>query len=619
MAQFGGFAATSAAEIIAIYTEANPDSAGGGSVGGSASVTAEIADLVVDWPYGSNASVTDFDPATGSIFVGWISADDLEATEVDSNTVFALPSNLQTTTLVGVSPADLSPSNFTFLDVTAASEILGLIGEGTDETGGGDHGSGDHGGGMGHTHMHVSVTLAMAAGIIDGFMPDMGDVIEIEADVYAGNFAIFEEFGEALGQTVRIEIAQGGTTKQIVLTSFGLDDLSIGNFSVANEGVLNKISAALGSVVVTPGTGEGYTLSYDNDGSNYVEVKGTTDQGGSRFRSDSNADDIIGFDPTKDALDFGGTSVHGMIVTKSQASEIVIDSPWTDAAQIVQGITYQDVTIESFGVVGNEHLRQDLGGVVSWERGVGPRDADAVYVRSHEYGVHEVVEGFDPAIMKISFLYFGTRERLDFVDTHEGLVISSLPTGQSLSLTGVERADLVPGRVEFHHDQVMEDNLEDGFGFAQEDVTLVSRAELLTPQAPAGVGTDGTQTRQGDMTGNGGASDGSDAGPAETADETPGVIEVTWNWGAQEVISDFDAATDSFDFGALNADLLQVSEEGDDLRIDVLTNGGHSYTVLGLQAEDLSSDNLTAQSGSSLLLESSTFITQLSELGFDFG
>jgi len=39
--------------------------------------------------------------------------------------------------------------------------------------------------------------------------------------------------------------------------------------------------------------------------------------------------------------------------------------------------------------------------------------------------------------MKISFLYCGTRERLTVEDTPAGLVISFLPTGQSLTLTGV--------------------------------------------------------------------------------------------------------------------------------------------------------------------------------------
>ena len=115
--------------------------------------------------------------------------------------------------------------------------------------------------------------------------------------------------------------------------------------------------------------------------------------------------------------------------------------------------------------------------------------------------VHEVIDGFDPASMKISFLYFGTRERLSVEDSDAGLVISSLPTGQSVTFPGVTKSELIPGLIEFHHDQVIEDNLEAPFGFAQDDVTLVDRTMLLTPAAPAGATTDGFQTSTGDMTG----------------------------------------------------------------------------------------------------------------------
>jgi len=45
----------------------------------------------------------------------------------------------------------------------------------------------------------------------------------------------------------------------------------------------------------------------------------------------------------------------------------------------------------------------------------------------------------------------------------------------------------------------MEDNLEVSFGFTAEEVSLVSRAGLLTPQAPSGASTDGDQVRAGLM------------------------------------------------------------------------------------------------------------------------
>ena len=190
------------------------------------------------------------------------------------------------------------------------------------------------------------------------------------------------------------------------------------------------------------------------------------------------AADIVGFDPAVDRLDFGDGL--GPQPDRWQAAfggggdrqPMGLDARNT---RLLHGISYTDLSIENFGVVNNEHLRQDLGGVLSWERGVGPREAGTVYIRSHEYGVQERIENFDPAVNKISFLYFGTRERLAVEDTAEGVQISVEPTGQSVLLAGVGKADLVPANIEFHHDQIVEDQLEVPFGFSVEQVTMVSR------------------------------------------------------------------------------------------------------------------------------------------------
>ncbi len=636
--QFGGYDAPLIKDAIKAYTDGIlPADAGTGTTpteppaptdptgNGTADTSESTADVVINWAWGTDVKIQNFDPAVDTIFISWVGASALDVREVDGSVVFAIPSNNQSTTLNGVKLADLSPANFTILDSTAAAEVLSLVGpERTIPDDGGHNGEDDHN----HQHMHVTLSLASDAQVIDGFMPAMGDVIEIGPDISADSFAIFEESGDTLGQTVRIELTNGQVIKQIIFTGFGLSDLDVSNFSSADQAVLNEVYAALGQVVVTPGAGEGYELSYDTDGSNPPVTTGTTDAGGVKFKADSNADDITGFRPGTDQLDFGGTSVHGMIVTKSPSGEIVIDSPWSNAAQIVQGVTYQDVTIEDFGVVGNEHFRQDMGAVVSWEQGIGPRDSDTIYVRSHEYGVHEVIDGFDPATMKISFMYFGTRERLSVEDSGEGLIISSLPTGQSITLSGVSKADLIPGLVEFHHDQVMEDNLEVPFGFDQNDVTLVDRTMLLTPAAPAGATTDGHQTRTGDTTGSspevedgGGTSgDSSDTDNGQstgtiTFGEGADVAELTWDWGVKTQIAGFDAQEDVLDFNALGADDVAVSENGNDLVFEVIGNGGHSLTVRDVQAEDLNLSNLTADDWNTIDEAEGALVSQLEALG----
>ena len=377
-------------------------------------------------------------------------------------------------------------------------------------------------------------------------------------------------------------------------------------------------------------------------------MTGATDQGGVKYRADTNADDIVGFDVNSDQIDLGGTSVHGLIISKTPSGELALDSPWSNALQIVTGVQIDTLTMDNFAIVGNEHMRQDLGGVMSWELGVGPREADTVYVRSHEYGVQEIVNNFDPSTMKISFLYYGTRERLSVEDTDAGLVISTLPSGQSMTLTGTTKADLIPGNLEFHHDQVIEDNLETPFGFSAEQVSLVSRADILTPEAPAGASTDGLQVRPGEFTTINVASEGSGTSdsdfntqgndtplPGDTTMPTEVVIdssvdtliftdgvadiaEITWDWGQQSEVSNFDVTQDLVDLNALSDEQLGVREADGNLYFEVIDNGGHSTAFIGVQAEDLDAANLTADAWNAVLSPDSNLVGQLVDLGFEF-
>ena len=209
--------------------------------------------------------------------------------------------------------------------------------------------------------------------------------------------------------------------------------------------------------------------------------------------------DITEFDPTRDRLDFGEISVHGLILGSLSDGTAAIVNPWADQVQALQGLRWSDLSLDNLGVVGNEHLRQDIGAVLSWEQKIGAREPGTVYVRSHQFGVQEVINDFDPQTQKLSFLYTGTRERLSVVDTDQGLLIEFEPTKQSVLLKGVQRSELIGANLEFHHDQVMEDNLEVPFGFTEDEVSLVSRGGLLTPQAPSGASTDGEQVRAGLM------------------------------------------------------------------------------------------------------------------------
>jgi hypothetical protein len=141
--QFGGYETPSSNAIIAFYEDRLTGDEGFGTPGGNGSgevvagngsygeagVNAQTADVVISWDYGHHTTVSDFDPATQTIFVDWIGASDLEITQTDEGVVLAVPGNNQSTTLGGVTLDQLSLGNFTILDATAADEITSLIGD----------------------------------------------------------------------------------------------------------------------------------------------------------------------------------------------------------------------------------------------------------------------------------------------------------------------------------------------------------------------------------------------------------------------------------------------------------------------------------------------------------
>jgi len=612
-----------------------------GSLNGDANVTLASATVGITWAWGQNQVVSNFDPQTDTIFIDWFSPSAIDVAEVGGNLVFTMAGNNQTVTIEGVSLSELSSANFTIRDQNTGQEILSQLG-------------GTAGPVTPDPEPPVDPEPPIGPGTPDDpaqmimIMPNSPsrtindfdvskDMIHLEAGVIAERVDITDTPD---GLTVSLFSSVGQLTSQTVLTGVALSDLTMSNFMVAEQSTLNEVAGLLGQVISTPGTGNGFDVVYDNDGSS-PPITDVSDLGGVKFAANFGADDIIGFNPATDEIDFGNASVHGLILTMTPTGEPVIDNPWGPDMQILQGVQLSELSIENFGVVGNEHLRQDLGGILSWEKGIGPRDADTVYVRSHEYGQGEVIGNFDPATQKISFLYFGTRERLSVEDTPDGMVISSLPSGQSFTFTGVSKADLVPGNLEFHFDQVMEDNLEAAFGIDQNAVSLVSREGLLTPEAPVGQSTDGFQVR--DLTSDGSGAPAPDTGTPDTG--TPGpdmpdpdtgtptpppsagngstislgdgadTVAITWDWGALVNVAGFNPQEDILDFGSLGQENVQISEDGLDLVISVLNNGGHAYRVEGVQAEDLSLENLEAASWNGVVNVTGGIADQLADLG----
>ncbi len=417
IAQFGGYDSPEYEELINQWLENLTGDEGLGSNRGSANVDADTADVVISWTWGQDELVTDFDPDSSTIWVDWLTADDLEIYEENGSAVIAVPLNNQTTTLQGVSLDDLTLANFTIMDESAAEEILSLIGseESNDDND-------------------------------DGASDDAGD-----------------------------------------------DDAS------------------------------------DDD-------DGASDDGGATDDDDGGSDD------TSDEYT-GPTSEHGTA----------------------------DVTKETATVV------------VTWA-----------------WGNDTVVTDFDPATDTI-FVDWFSKDAIE-VSEADGNVVFSMPgNNQTITLEGVSLSDL------------SEDN------FTIKDTATASEILNLVGAA-ASDDDDGDDTGTGDDSGTGDDTgdqdDGaSDDGSADIPDDGVDVHQITWNWAATEVISDFDISEDVLDFGSLPAALVSITESDEDLVIEVLGNGGHTYVLENIQAEDLSLANLESPDWNESVLDQ--VVDQLEALGND--
>lgn len=202
--------------------------------------------------------------------------------------------------------------------------------------------------------------------------------------------------------------------------------------------------------------------------------------------------DIVGFNPAVDRIDLGNANIHSFIIIDTPQG-FGFMSPWSGETVIVQGVRLADLSVENFGFIENNHLREALSGALAWENGP-VLAADTVYMRSHEVGQVDRV-AFDPTTDVVSFKFYGSRENLSMTDSPEGVVIADLSTGQKLVLVGVTRADLSPDNFEFTFTQVREDDLPGKIGMGQ-----TSNVQIVDFNLPiAGGGT---------VTGASGATDG---------------------------------------------------------------------------------------------------------------
>ena len=80
----------------------------------------------------------------------------------------------------------------------------------------------------------------------------------------------------------------------------------------------------------------------------------TTDASVRVFEVDVYSGEVTDFRPGIDRLDFGGQSVHNLILGKTEEGYVTFLSPWNDAQKMtLVGVTYDQLALEDYGVVGN--------------------------------------------------------------------------------------------------------------------------------------------------------------------------------------------------------------------------------------------------------------------------
>lgn len=237
----------------------------------------------ITWAWGTNTLVQ-FNPATDILDFGWFSADNFSVSEVNGSVVISIPSNNQTYTLSDVTLAQLSMTNISAKDASAAAEwqtALSASGGGSSSGGtssggtssggtspGGSTGSGT-GGSSGTDNGHTAVTTinwSWGSHTVLDFHPatDKLDFGWFSAD----NFSVSEENG-----SVVISIPSNQQT--YTLSGVTLSELTMANISGKDASALAEWQTAL-SGSSSGGSGTGGTGSGTGTGTGGSTGGGST-------------------------------------------------------------------------------------------------------------------------------------------------------------------------------------------------------------------------------------------------------------------------------------------------------------------------------------------------------
>ena len=181
---------------------------------------------------------------------------------------------------------------------------------------------------------------------------------------------------------------------------------------------------------------------------------------------------------------------------------------------------------------------------------------------------------FDPAKDTLNFGWF-TGNSFTVTELNGSVVISIPSNNQSYTLTGVSLADLAPENILAKDSQA---NMQWQQALAVE-APVVETPVVETPVVEASVVVPPVVVAP--------------TVPVNTAADIQGSFTMNWAWNEQAVVA-FNPATDKIDMGWFGADSFTIKEVDGSVVIGIPSNQ-QSYTLQGVQLEDLSANNIIAK------------------------
>ncbi|MTH97645.1 hypothetical protein [Roseibium sp. RKSG952] len=353
--------------------------------------------ISVDYNWGNNQEISDFDPETDTITFGWFNSGDVYLSESSGNVVISLPNNNQTITLLGISLSELSEDNLIFKNASMASEVVSqLESDGSTSTDSSDATTNAETADSGTSDASSSSSQNID---IDYNWGNNQTVSDFNPDTDTITFGWFNSgdisISEVNGSVV---ISLDNNNQTITLEGISLSELSEDNFVFKNSSISAEVLAQL-DVDSTATADDSTDTSNDTSDDTADDSSATADNDNDTSESDtadSTADDSSSDTSSED------TSSDDSASTSTSSSGSTVYSPYFDITETtgdVSTVISSGVSAVTLAFIVAETDSGDNYGTASWGN-YSAYDLDGGSMESYiDSGIQELQEaGVDVTI-----------------------------------------------------------------------------------------------------------------------------------------------------------------------------------------------------------------------------